>query len=171
MIAEHFVLPNIDPVVHIGSLALQIGPLAVRWYALSYLLGIILGYIYAKTLLSRARLWQPAPPLSLDALEDLLLWLGLGIIVGGRVFYMLVYGQKELQENSISQFHQWRIVGPRHRCALGCGLLQRCHSCGQSRQLPSRAIAAPSLTTLRSRDGRGVLMCSGFAARLGVAAI
>ena len=107
MIAEHFVLPNIDPVVHIGSLALQIGPLAVRWYALSYLLGIILGYIYAKTLLSRARLWQPAPPLSLDALEDLLLWLGLGIIVGGRVFYMLVYGQKELQENFWSLFTPW----------------------------------------------------------------
>ena len=107
MIAEPFVLPNIDPVIHIGSLALQIGPLAVRWYALSYLLGILLGYIYAKKLLSRVDLWQPAPPLSLEALEDMLLWLGIGIIVGGRVFYMIVYATDELIRHPLSLFTPW----------------------------------------------------------------
>lgn len=101
-------LANIDPVVHIGSVALQLGPLAVRWYALAYLLGIGLGYAYALKLLAETRLWSPRrPPLSATEMEDLTLWLGLGVIVGGRLFYMLVYNLPETLRHPLSIFTPW----------------------------------------------------------------
>ena len=43
--------PEIEPIVHIGSFALQWGPLAIRWYALAYVAGILIGWRYASGLL------------------------------------------------------------------------------------------------------------------------
>jgi phosphatidylglycerol:prolipoprotein diacylglycerol transferase len=86
------IFPDIDPIVHIGPWALQWGPLALRWYALAYVAGILLGWRYAIILVRDAKLWggrkPTATPLQID---DLVLWVTLGIILGGRIGYILFY--------------------------------------------------------------------------------
>lgn len=78
--------PEIDPV------AFAIGPFVVRWYALAYLFGIVLGAIYGAALLSRRSLWADnRPPFEADAIWDFAFWAVIGIIVGGRLGYVLFY--------------------------------------------------------------------------------
>ena len=72
--------PNIDPVL------VQIGPLAIRWYSLSYLAGVMLGWWYLL------RLDNTTPPLMNQKVrDDMMLWAILGIILGGRLGYVLFY--------------------------------------------------------------------------------
>ena len=78
--------PNIDPVWF------SIGPIDVRWYALAYVTGIVLGWLYANRLVRNEAAWAPAkPPISTTQLDDLVLWITLGIIGGGRLGYALFY--------------------------------------------------------------------------------
>jgi phosphatidylglycerol:prolipoprotein diacylglycerol transferase len=78
------------PALHAGGL--NLGPFPIRWYALAYIAGILLGWRYAVGLVKNARLWggraPAATPLQLD---DLILWLTMGIIVGGRLGYVFFY--------------------------------------------------------------------------------
>lgn len=86
------IFPNIDPVVHIGPWALQWGPLALRWYALAYVAGILLGWRFAIRLTRTERLWGGrAPTATALQIDDLVLWITLGIILGGRIGYILFY--------------------------------------------------------------------------------
>ena len=78
--------PNIDPI------ALQLGPLAIRWYALGYLAGVFLGAWYATTLLKRETLWaNDKPPFPAPAIWDFAFWSVIGIVLGGRIGYVLFY--------------------------------------------------------------------------------
>ena len=82
-----FVLPfpAIDPV------ALQIGPVGIRWYALAYIAGILIGWWYVRRIVSIDRLWgRVARPSAID-LDDFVLWATLGIVLGGRIGYVLFY--------------------------------------------------------------------------------
>lgn len=72
--------PNIDPV------ALQIGPLAIRWYALSYIAGVILGWRYAASLARRFQIG-----ITPEHITDFISWLVIGILLGGRIGYVLFY--------------------------------------------------------------------------------
>ncbi len=77
--------PDFDPV------ALQIGPIAIRWYALAYVAGLFGGLVYAKRLAANDALWGARQrPTALD-LDDLLLWATLGVIAGGRLAYVVFY--------------------------------------------------------------------------------
>ncbi len=77
--------PVIDPV------AIEIGPVAVRWYGLAYMFGLLLGWLYARSLLRNQALWRPDQRLEPDLADDLLLWATLGVVVGGRLGYVLFY--------------------------------------------------------------------------------
>lgn len=78
--------PNFNPVWF------SIGPLDIRWYALAYVAGIILGWWYAAKLAKTEALWAPGkPPVSIRQLDDLVLWITLGVILGGRLGYALFY--------------------------------------------------------------------------------
>jgi phosphatidylglycerol:prolipoprotein diacylglycerol transferase len=78
--------PNIDPV------AFAIGPFAVRWYALAYLGGVLLGAAYGYTLLKRTTLWKNGrPPFEASAIWDFAFWAVIGIVLGGRIGYVLFY--------------------------------------------------------------------------------
>ena len=86
-----FSYPEIDPV------AIQLGPLAVRWYALAYISGLLLGWWLLVRMLRQRSLWrnQPfsgKPPATPDDIGDLFMWTTLGVIVGGRLGYDLFYG-------------------------------------------------------------------------------
>ncbi|QPM92145.1 prolipoprotein diacylglyceryl transferase [Pseudooceanicola algae] len=65
---------------------------ALRWYALAYLTGIFLGWLLARAALRRIRLW-PAdrPPMSETQLGDFITWLILGVVIGGRLGFVLFY--------------------------------------------------------------------------------
>lgn len=94
--------PAIDPV------ALAIGPLAVRWYALAYVAGLIGGWYYARRLASQLNLWGDLPrPTALDV-DDVIVWVALGVVVGGRVGYVLFYNFEAYGANPLEIFAVWR---------------------------------------------------------------
>jgi phosphatidylglycerol:prolipoprotein diacylglycerol transferase len=83
--------PKIDPVL------IQIGPFALRWYALSYIGGLLLGWWLLVRTLRQKYLWTNPPfkgkaPATADDIGDLFVWIVLGVIVGGRLGYDLFYG-------------------------------------------------------------------------------
>jgi phosphatidylglycerol:prolipoprotein diacylglycerol transferase len=78
--------PEFDPVL------IHLGPLPIRWYALAYVAGIVLGWWYASRLAKTERLWSPGkPPVTGPQLDDLVLWITLGVILGGRFGYAVFY--------------------------------------------------------------------------------
>ncbi len=88
--------PNIDPV------AFHIGPLPIRWYALAYISGFLLGYWYVLRLIARADLWSPGQirP-NKEQIGDYFFWAMLGVIVGGRLGYVLFYNTSVIWTNPI----------------------------------------------------------------------
>jgi phosphatidylglycerol:prolipoprotein diacylglycerol transferase len=83
--------PNIDPI------ALQLGPIPIRWYALSYIAGILLGWWGITRALRQKALWAPRPfngrpPATEDQISDLAVWIIFGVILGGRLGWVLIYG-------------------------------------------------------------------------------
>jgi phosphatidylglycerol:prolipoprotein diacylglycerol transferase len=79
------IFPEFDPVL------LQIGPFALRWYALAYIAGIGLGWWWGRRL-AEPRLWGGAePPITKAQVDDFVLWIAVGIILGGRLGYVLFY--------------------------------------------------------------------------------
>lgn len=78
--------PDIDPI------AFAIGPLAIRWYALGYLFGVLLGAAYGYLLLRNERLWHKGtPPFKAADIWDFAFWAMLSIVIGGRLGYVLFY--------------------------------------------------------------------------------
>ncbi len=78
--------PNLDPV------AISFGPVAVKWYGLAYMAGLLGGWVYVKRMLANARLWQGGqPPFAVDRADDLLLYMTLGVVAGGRLGEVLFY--------------------------------------------------------------------------------
>jgi phosphatidylglycerol:prolipoprotein diacylglycerol transferase len=78
--------PEIDPV------ALRLGPIAVKWYGLAYMAGLLLGWLYVKHLLRQTRLWpNDKAPFTPDRADDLLLFMTVGVLVGGRLGNVLFY--------------------------------------------------------------------------------
>jgi phosphatidylglycerol:prolipoprotein diacylglycerol transferase len=95
--------PHFDPVL------IHLGPLAIRWYALAYIAGILLGWRYAVMLVKDARIWPPiSPPITVAQIDDLILWLTLGVIVGGRLGFVLFYGQGEYLAHPLRIFMVWQ---------------------------------------------------------------
>ncbi len=82
--------PNISP--EIFSIDLFGFDFALRWYALAYIVGILIGWRIANAALKRAALWRDGvPAMSPEQLENLLTWIVVGIIGGGRLGYVILY--------------------------------------------------------------------------------
>ena len=95
-------LPDINPVIF------QLGPLAVRWYALAYVAGIVLGWLYAGRMLRRTELWpNDRAPVTAEQLDDLILWLTGGVILGGRIGYILAYDASIIWNHPLDVFKIW----------------------------------------------------------------
>lgn len=94
--------PNFDPAVfHIGAFAL-------RWYALAYVAGILLGWRYAVALVRNPRIWgSRLPTLTSTQIDDLVLWITLGIIVGGRLGSILFYSTSTIWEHPLEILQIW----------------------------------------------------------------
>jgi phosphatidylglycerol:prolipoprotein diacylglycerol transferase len=88
--------PDIDPV------AFAVGPLKVHWYGLMYLVGFA-----AAWALGRLRARRPNTPLSARQVDDLLFYLALGVIVGGRLGYILFYNFDAWLADPLALFRVW----------------------------------------------------------------
>lgn len=94
--------PEIDPVIF------QIGPLAVHWYGLAYVAGILIGWFYARRLAMNNALWRnETPAVTLQQLDDFLLWAAGGIVLGGRIGYILFYDLGSVLANPIRAIEIW----------------------------------------------------------------
>lgn len=94
---EYFQFPNLDPV------ALQIGPLAIRWYALAYITGLIGGWQYCLRLAKRPP--NVVSPLHID---DFMVWATAGVILGGRLGFVLFYRPDFYLAHPSEIFQVWK---------------------------------------------------------------
>lgn len=109
--------PNIDPV------ALQVGPLAIHWYGLGYVVGILLGWWYARRLVSNERLWAGGKPaMTVTDLDDFVLWAAIGIVAGGRIGYILFYDLPRYIANPLDILAVWEGGMSFHGGLLGVTL-------------------------------------------------
>ncbi len=106
--------PVFDPV------AIAIGPIAIRWYALAYIGGIVLGWLYARALLKNEELWGGPAPITLVQMDDFILWVTLGIIIGGRTGYVLFYNPSFFVQHPAEIFELWKGGMSFHGGFLGC---------------------------------------------------
>ena len=91
------------PFLQIDPVLFSIGPFAVRWYALSYVAGLLLGFQ-----LLRRRAARSSDDLSADNIDDFLVWATIGIILGGRLGYVLFYNFQYFLANPLEIFATWR---------------------------------------------------------------
>nr|WP_257316604.1 prolipoprotein diacylglyceryl transferase [Shinella pollutisoli] len=94
--------PEIDPV------AFSIGPVAVHWYGIAYVAGIMLGWLYARRLIETPRLWAGEPPMTRAQLDDFLVWAAVGIILGGRLGYILFYDFANVAADPLRAVQVWK---------------------------------------------------------------
>jgi phosphatidylglycerol:prolipoprotein diacylglycerol transferase len=108
------------PFPHINPVLISIGPLAVRWYALAYIGGIILGWFYARAIIASRKLWGGAPPITITQFDDFVIWITLGIILGGRIGYVLFYNFRHFAAHPLEIFALWTGGMSFHGGVLGC---------------------------------------------------
>ena len=108
--------PAIDPVL------ISIGPFAVRWYALAYIVGIIAGWFYARALISSKRLWGGTAPMTIIDFDDFVIWITLGIILGGRIGYVLFYNFEHFATHPLEILELWNGGMSFHGGFIGCGV-------------------------------------------------
>lgn len=108
--------PTIDPVL------IEIGPFALRWYALAYIVGILLGWVYARAVIRAERLWAGPAPMTVVDFDDFILWVTLGIILGGRAGYVLFYNPAHFAAHPLEIVQLWHGGMSFHGGFAGCVL-------------------------------------------------
>lgn len=88
--------------LHLSPVAINFGFFQLRWYSLAYLAGIFLGYWYMLRLLR-----QPGAPMAKRHADDLVFYAALGVILGGRIGYVLFYNFSEYAAHPIEIFKLW----------------------------------------------------------------
>ena len=109
-------LPDFDPV------AFSIGPILIRWYALAYIAGLLGGWYYMRRLAARTQLWgglrRPTP----EELDDLLVFAALGVVIGGRLGFTLLYHPGYFLENPLEILEVWKGGMAFHGGLFGAGV-------------------------------------------------
>lgn len=90
---------NLDPII------INFGFLEIRWYSLAYIFGIFLGFYYAKYLIKK--FWYKEN-INVQVLDNFLIYLILGIILGGRLGYILFYNFNYYYQNPLEILFLWR---------------------------------------------------------------
>lgn len=87
--------PRIDPVL------IELGPLVIRWYSLSYIGGLLLGWFYINWMNKRTA------TMTKDQYDSILTWMILGVVLGGRFGYVIFYNSAYYLQNPIEAFYVW----------------------------------------------------------------
>ncbi len=94
--------PNIDPVF------LELGPIQLRWYGLAYVAGILCGWLYGRYLVGKASLWPGGgAPMTKTDIDDFILYITLGIVLGGRIGSILFYDFGKYVEDPLAIVRLW----------------------------------------------------------------
>ena len=116
--------PDIDPVIF------AIGPFAVRWYALAYIAGFIFAGWYMKRLLAAPALWGGRQPTATpEQIDDMFIWFVAGVILGGRLGYVLFYKPLFYLANPLDILKVWDGGMSFHGGFLG--VVVACHLYGR----------------------------------------
>ena len=106
--------PHIDPVL------VHIGPFAIRWYALAYIATLLLGWRYAVGIVRNSQLWtHRPPPADAEKIDDLILWLTAGVIVGGRLGHVVFYTPELIWKDPLEILKVWHGGMSFHGGAIG----------------------------------------------------
>jgi len=108
--------PKFDPVL------INFGPFAIRWYALAYICGILIGWLIARRLIANERLWGGPAPFTVLDFDDFVLWVTLGIILGGRTGYVLFYNLDHFLAHPSEIVQVWKGGMSFHGGFIGCVL-------------------------------------------------
>ena len=112
----HF--PNIDPI------AIEYGPISIKWYGLAYLAGLVLGWLYIRRLISTPKLWfADKAPMTLERVDDLLLYMTGAVIIGGRLGQVLLYDPDFYFSNPAEIVKVWKGGMSFHGALIAAGLL------------------------------------------------
>lgn len=98
--------PDIAP--EIVSVELFGVTLALRWYALAYIVGLLIAWRMMRQMIGAARLWSGPAPMTTDQVERLLTWVIIGVVLGGRFGYVLFYQPGYFLENPWQIFQVWQ---------------------------------------------------------------
>jgi phosphatidylglycerol:prolipoprotein diacylglycerol transferase len=102
--------PNISPI------AFKVGPLAVRWYGIAYLISILIAWFLTRRRIAR----QPGYGFTAEHIDDLIFYAALGLILGGRIGYVLFYNLPSYLHDFTGVFRVWEGGMSFHGGLLGC---------------------------------------------------
>ncbi len=94
--------PALDPI------AISFGPIAIRWYALAYVGGIVLGWWLARRIAGNDSAWGGHSPIKPIDIDDAIVWIALGVVLGGRLGYVLFYNPAYFAAHPAEIFTLWR---------------------------------------------------------------
>ena len=123
--------PEIDPALltipSFEAFGAEIGPFPLRFYALAYIVGILAGWRYAVVLANRHRLWtSPGSPISQETIDDFVFYCILGILLGGRIgyvlFYLLPFAPERVADDPLTIFRIWEGGMSFHGGLIGVAL-------------------------------------------------
>ena len=106
--------------VAMNPVLISIGPFAIRWYALAYIVGILAGWFYARAIIASQKLWGGPAPITVTEYDDFIIWVTLGIILGGRIGYVLFYNFPHFIAHPLEIFELWNGGMSFHGGFLGC---------------------------------------------------
>ena len=153
---------------------MHLGPFPIRWYALAYIFGLLIGWWYASRIASRPQLWGETEksPVTKADIDDFAFWAMIGILIGGRIgyilFYTLPYEPEKLSQDPMFIFKMWEggmsfhggLIGvDRSRCSThhGRGRSPSCASAmlrAPQRRSASASGASPTSSTANSTAAR-----------------
>jgi phosphatidylglycerol:prolipoprotein diacylglycerol transferase len=126
------------PFPHIDPIAVSFGPFAIRWYALAYVTGILGAWWLARTVAGRPKLWGGKSPVTPNDIDDVIAWAAIGIVLGGRLGYVLFYNPAYFAANPLEIFVLWRGGMSFHGGFLGTVLALLLFA--RSRKIPMRSM-------------------------------
>ncbi|HFB2048645.1 MAG: prolipoprotein diacylglyceryl transferase [Hyphomicrobiaceae bacterium] len=116
----------IDPV------AFSFGPVEIKWYGLSYVVGLLLGWLYVRNLIASTYDWPcSAQPFLASEADDLLVYIAIGVVVGGRLGFVLLYEPSYYYNKPWDIFAVWQGGMAFHGALLGCGLAVWIFTCSR----------------------------------------
>jgi phosphatidylglycerol:prolipoprotein diacylglycerol transferase len=128
--------PTIDPVL------IELGPFAIRWYALAYIAGLVLGWRYLRVVVRR-----PGWALDAEIVDDFLFYATLGVVIGGRLGYVLFYDPGYFLAHPLEILAVWQggmaFHGGLIGVAVGCLWTARKHGVAPLEIGDAAAVAAP----------------------------
>jgi phosphatidylglycerol:prolipoprotein diacylglycerol transferase len=110
--------PPISPVL------VELGPVSIRWYGLAYVAGLVFGWWYIIRMVETDRLWNGVRRPKATDIDDLLVWMTLGVVLGGRIGYILFYNFDAYLENPFEILRIWHGGMSVHGGFIGTALAQ-----------------------------------------------